>query len=88
MNRQKLLDLYFVDARSKLLDISAFLDRLDRAEGASDFRREAFIKALNALCSDEPKRTERVLLVLSDPTLKPAASAPAKGAAGAYNPVI
>jgi len=33
MNRQKLLDLYFLEARSKLIDLAAFFDRLDRAEG-------------------------------------------------------
>ena len=38
MNRQQLLDLYFMDARSKLIDIAAFLDRLDRADGEGGFQ--------------------------------------------------
>src|SRR5215510_15258380 len=29
MTRQQVLDLYFMDARSKLIDIAAFLDRAD-----------------------------------------------------------
>lgn len=33
MNRQQLLDLYYLEARAKLIDLAAFLDRLDRAPG-------------------------------------------------------
>ena len=68
MNRQELLDLYFMDARSKLIDIAAFLDRLDRAEGEADFRLAAFREALKEFASDEPLRAKNVLLSLSDPT--------------------
>src|SRR5262245_45914765 len=46
MTRQHVLDLYFMDARSKLIDIAAFLDRADRAEGKEDFRLIAFRAAL------------------------------------------
>ena len=37
MTRQKVLDQYFMDARHKLIDIAAFLDRVDRAEGDAIF---------------------------------------------------
>ena len=33
MNRHQLLDLYYLEARAKLIELAAFLDRLDRAEG-------------------------------------------------------
>ena len=46
MTRQEILDLYFVEARHKLIDIGAFLDRVARAEGQDDFRMEAFHSAL------------------------------------------
>ena len=32
MTRDEMLDLYFADARSKLIDLAAFLDRVERAE--------------------------------------------------------
>jgi hypothetical protein len=54
MTRQQILDLYFMDARSKLIDIAAFLDRVDRGEGDPDFRLEAFRKALTKLQLGEP----------------------------------
>ena len=68
MDRQKVLDLYFVDARARLIDLAAFLDRLERAEGAADFRAEAFDRALRELAKPGADRARRVLLALSDPT--------------------
>jgi hypothetical protein len=84
MNRQQLLDLYFMDARAKLIDIAAFLDRIDRAEGEADFRYAAFRKALNELDRGEPVRAKSVLIRLSDPTAEPIDKAPGKGACGAW----
>jgi hypothetical protein len=84
MNRRELLDLYFMDARSKLIDVAAFLDRLDRGEGEADFRLEAFRTALRELSGHEPERAKNVLLSLSDPTTEPIAAAPGKGAVGAW----
>jgi len=84
MTRQQLLDLYFMDARSKLIDLAAFLDRLDRGEGDPDFRLDAFRKALGELTKEEPVRAKNVLLALSDPTTDPIAKAPGKGAVGAW----
>jgi hypothetical protein len=84
MTRQQILDLYFMDARSKLIDIAAFLDRVDRADGEPDFRLEAFRQALDELHSGEPFRAKSVLMSLSDPTTEPIAKAPGKGAVGAW----
>ncbi len=84
MTRMELLDLYFMDARSKLIDIAAFFDRVDRGQGEADFRLGALRKALKALESEKPNRAESVLLALSDPTSEPIAKAPGKGAVGAY----
>jgi hypothetical protein len=84
MTRQQILDLYFMDARFKLIELAAFLDRVDRAEGQADFRLEAFRKALPELVGTEPERAKRVLLALSDPTTEPIAKAPGKGAVGAW----
>ena len=84
MTRQQVLDLYFMDARCKLIDLAAFLDRVDRAGGEADFRLTAFRQALQHLADGAPQRAERVLLSLSDPTVEPVAVAPGKGAAGAW----
>jgi hypothetical protein len=84
MKRQQLLDLYFMDARSKLIDLAAFLDRVDRGEGDADFRLDALKRALSELAKSEPTRAKDVLLSLSDPTEEPIAKSPGKGAIGAY----
>jgi hypothetical protein len=84
MTRQQVLDLYFMDARHKLIDIAAFLDRVDRADGRDDFRIKAFRNALGELSGDKPGRAERVLLALSDPTTEPIATATTKAASGAW----
>jgi hypothetical protein len=84
MTRQKVLDLYFMEARAKLLDLAAFLDRVDRAEGQDDFRIKAFRRALAELQKPGPQRTKCVLLSLSDPTAEPIQQATTKAAAGAW----
>lgn len=84
MTRQKVLDLYFMDARCKLIEIAAFLDRVDRAEGSADFRWEAFRQALTHLGAGDAGRAEAVLRSLSDPTEEPVPQAPGKGAVGAW----
>lgn len=73
-----------MDARSKLLDIAAFMDRLERAQGAEDFRMQGFRQALKALEVSEARRAEEVLLRLSDPTTEPIPAATTKAACGAY----
>lgn len=90
LTRQEVLDLYFMDARCKLIEIAAFLDRVDRAPGDPDFRLGALQAALKHLTESEVGRAERVLLSLSDPTQDPVAVAPGKGAAGAWpgRPVV
>ena len=87
MTRQQVLDLYFMDARCKLIELAAFLDRVDRATGDAgdaDFRLAAFRDAMHHLAAGEPQRAETVLRAFSDPTMEPIAKAPGKGAVGAW----
>lgn len=84
MTRQQVLDLYFLDARSKLIDLAAFLDRVERASGEADFRLRALRQAMNALDQPGGERARNVLLALSDPTTDPLPVAPEKGARGAW----
>ena len=84
MTRQQVLDLYFMDARAKLIDLGAFLDRVERAPGGEDFRMKAFRAALAELSAGDPDRARRVLLSLSDPTTEPIPAATTKAACGAW----
>jgi hypothetical protein len=84
MTRQQVLDLYFMENRAKLIDLAAFLDRMDRASGEADFRLDAFKQALRELGGGNPERTKNVLLELSDLTTEPIEKAPGKGAVGAW----
>ena len=73
-----------MDARSKLIDLAAYIDRVDRAEGKEDFRMKAFRDALAELSGNKKEKAKQVLLAFSDPTTKPVAKAPGKGAVGAW----
>lgn len=94
-SRTALADLYFMEHRAKLLDIAAFLDRLDRAsaaEGASnsggaepDFRVDALRRALALLSDGRADRTRRILELFSDHSREPIESAGMKGATGAVD---
>jgi len=84
MTRQQVLDLYFLDARHKLVEIAAFLDRVERATGPDDFRLKAFRATLAKLQGRKRNKARTVLLAFSDPTTKPIAQAPGKGACGAW----
>lgn len=69
LTQTELLDLSFMEHRAQLLAVAAFLDRLDRAKGASadeDFRLRAFREALEVLTSPEPGRVKRAQMLLSD----------------------
>jgi hypothetical protein len=84
MTRTQVLDLYFMDARSKLIDLAAFLDRVERATGKEDFRMKAFRNALGELSESGGEKAKQVLLAFSDPTTEPIKAAAGKGAVGAW----
>ena len=83
-----LIDEYFIENRTRLLEVAAYLDRLDRSGDASlesDFRMRAFREALEVLGSSERGRVERIQMIFSDPTTEPRAALDQKGAMGAYD---
>ncbi len=85
--RSRVVELYFMEHRAKLIDIAAFMDRLDRARddiGEEDFRVEAFREAVRVLIDGQPQRAKRVLDLFSDPTSEPVPEAGTKGALGAW----
>ena len=67
MPATRALDVFFLEARSKLLDLAATLDRLDRGEGSAgpDPRLERIRQALYTLLELEPGRAERVQQIFS-----------------------
>ncbi len=60
VDRETIIDLYFMEHRAKLIDIAAFLDRIDRAKddasGKLDFRLKAFNDAVQILTDGRPQR--------------------------------
>jgi hypothetical protein len=85
MDRSRITDLYFAEARSKLIDLAAFLDRVERSEGPDDFRLKSFRAALLGLAVPGPDKARQILLLLSDPTSEPVEKAGAKSASGAWS---
>ena len=73
-----------MEARAKLIDLAAFLDRIERADGEADFRWNAFVEATKELGAGKAQRAKNVLLSLSDPTTEPIAAATTKAACGAW----
>jgi hypothetical protein len=83
-----LVDEYFIENRTRVLEIAAFLDRLDRVgdgEAARDFRVRLFREALGVLAEVDAGRVERIQLLFSDPTTEPLARLDQKSARGAYD---
>ena len=88
LSRSEVVDRYFLEHRAKVLDIAAFLDRVDRAKGGTevdDFRVRSLRASIALLLDGEGDRTKRVLDLLSDPSDDPIAKAPMKGATGAWD---
>jgi hypothetical protein len=86
LSAKALVDEYFIENRTRLLELAAFLDRLDRADPAyalQDFRMKAFIEALDML--SKPDRLDRIQMLLSDPTTEPLGALDRKSAIGAYD---
>ncbi|MDG2123291.1 MAG: hypothetical protein P8J87_06325 [Verrucomicrobiales bacterium] len=79
-----LVDHGFMDARSKVLDVAAFLDRVERHGQTDDYRVRALREAIGVLSSEGVGRAKRVLEALSDPTEAPIPAAVIQGAFGAY----
>ena len=85
-SKKELLDLQFIDARHKLIDVAAFLDRIDRHPGEEDYRFTAMKNALPILLTGRPDRARAVLESFSDHTMEISVSAPFQGAHGAALP--
>jgi len=85
-SRSKVIDLYFMEHRAKVLDIAAFLDRVDRSEddrsASGDNRIAALRQAIQLLLDDKPGRAKRIQELFSDRSDQPIDKAPMQGAIG------
>ncbi len=60
------LDQFFLEARARLLDVAAFLDRVDRGDGtANDPRMARIHRAIEALQEPEAGRAARIQQIFS-----------------------
>ena len=89
LKASQIVDEYFIENRTRLLELAAFLERLDRsADGADarrDFRMAAFHKALRVLASNAEDKMDQIQLIFSDPTVEPKEKLDTKSASGAWN---
>jgi hypothetical protein len=90
LSPKELVDEYFIENRTRILEIAAFLDRLDRVDAgyaARDFRMKAFAEALGALgaVAGTGRRLDRIQTILSDPRTTPLDALDRKSAVGAYD---
>lgn len=88
LSQQQLVDEYFIEMRAKLLDVAAFLDRLDRSTDCNaeeDFRLVAMRLALRMLSESASDRVYSLQMLFSDATTEPLAALDRKSALGAFN---
>ncbi len=78
------VDQGFIPVRAKLIEVAAFLDRVERYGSANDFRCAALREAAALLIDGKPERARRMLEKLSDPTTEPEAASSGKAALGAW----
>lgn len=90
LNLDQILDVYYLENRRILLDLAAFLDRLDRARDVAapddDFRVTAMRRGIEVLSSNSVRRARDIQMILSDPSDWPTDGADRNPGRGAFNP--
>jgi hypothetical protein len=84
----ELVDEYFIETRNRIIEVAAFLDRIDRADpttAARDFRVQALADAIQVLAGPGANRVREIQTLMSDPTTEPRPALDRKGAVGAYD---
>ena len=93
LTQRELIAEYFMEHRVQVLELAAFLDRLDRAreiDADHDFRLRSIREALAALVDNDDgppaQRVQRVQMIFSDPRSELLEELDQKSAKGAYDP--
>jgi len=89
LTTDQIVDEYFIENRTRLLELAAFLERIDRSadgvDARGDFRMAAFRQALHVLASNLPDKMDQIQYIFSDPTVEPREKLDTKSASGAWN---
>ena len=85
-SKQDLLDMQFIDMRHLVVELAAFLDRIDRSPGMADFRFDALQNAIRILAESSSSRARAILDSLSDPSSPVTESKAGPPACGAPRP--
>ena len=92
LTQRELIAEYFMEHRVQVLELAAFLDRLDRAreiDADDDFRLRSIREALAVLVDgsgQRVQRVQRVQMIFSDPRSELLEELDQKSAKGAYDP--
>jgi hypothetical protein len=88
LSARDILNTYFIENRARLLEVAAFLDRIDRApdaaEARGDYRYRALLRALGLLQEGERMRAKEIQFAFSDLSTAPLDSAGSGAATGAW----
>ncbi len=82
-SKEAVLDADFASARASILDVAAFLDRVERGEGEADYRYEAIKKILPLLQTEGSHHVREILEALSYTDTEVPETAKTKTASGA-----
>ena len=89
LTQRELIARYFMEHRVQVLELAAFLDRLDRAreiDADDDFRLRSIRAALDVLVDGDGDRVQRVQMIFSDPRSELLEELDTQSAKGAYDP--
>lgn len=64
-SKEAVLDADFASARASILEVAAFIDRVERGEGKADYRYEAIKKILPLLLTEGSNHARDILETLS-----------------------
>ena len=77
---EELLEMYFLDARSQMLETAAILDRVERAEGGAKAMDDHRLKKLRDVCdilkNGRGNRAEQFLMLFSENLTKRGSETP------------
>lgn len=85
LTKEELLNLSYLEARGKLIELAAFLDRVERYQepGSEDFRLKALYASLPLLTANVSSKAVAILEALSDMSEEPVEKSSGKAASGA-----
>ena len=88
LSGEEIMDTYFLENRARVLELAAFLDRIDRSRDSlkarQDYRYLSLARALEVLAGPQRRKTALIQMLFSDPSAEPISSARGLKATGAW----